>query len=111
MHFLYMTCYLFRLLPICFVLHIIPYDPFMHLIFLPFYFQGYFLLRSLANTIGEDTYFSFLGRFVNRFHGQLILSQVSFKNNVINTIEIQLVTSPTCNKLAWTCRRDQLDMQ
>ncbi|XP_063769823.1 aminopeptidase O isoform X2 [Pseudophryne corroboree] len=39
------------------------------------YLKGYFLLRFLANTIGHDSYFSFLRTFVNRFHGQLILSQ------------------------------------
>ncbi|XP_056380647.1 aminopeptidase O isoform X2 [Hyla sarda] len=43
------------------------------------YLKGYFLLRGLANTIGADTYFSFLRRFVNRFHGQLILSQDFFQ--------------------------------
>ncbi|XP_072006944.1 aminopeptidase O isoform X2 [Engystomops pustulosus] len=39
------------------------------------YLKGYFLLRYLANTIGADTYFKFLRRFVERSHGQLILSQ------------------------------------
>ncbi|KAG5213072.1 hypothetical protein JEQ12_008858 [Ovis aries] len=36
---------------------------------------GYFLLQFLAKTLGEDTYFSFLRKFVHTFHGQLILSQ------------------------------------
>ncbi|XP_044129453.1 aminopeptidase O [Bufo gargarizans] len=39
------------------------------------YLKGYFLLRHLANTIGADTYLAFLRSFVNRSHGQLILSQ------------------------------------
>uniref|UniRef100_A0A8D0PKA5 Aminopeptidase O (putative) n=1 Tax=Sus scrofa TaxID=9823 RepID=A0A8D0PKA5_PIG len=37
--------------------------------------QGYFLLRFLAKRLGDDTYFSFLRKFVHTFHGQLILSQ------------------------------------
>ncbi|XP_069431859.1 aminopeptidase O isoform X11 [Ovis canadensis] len=39
------------------------------------YLKGYFLLQFLAKTLGEDTYFSFLRKFVHTFHGQLILSQ------------------------------------
>nr|XP_025137778.1 aminopeptidase O isoform X1 [Bubalus bubalis] len=39
------------------------------------YLKGYFLLRFLAKRLGEDTYFSFLRKFVHTFHGQLILSQ------------------------------------
>ncbi|XP_075067180.1 aminopeptidase O [Mixophyes fleayi] len=39
------------------------------------YLKGYFLLRFLANTVGQVNYFLFLRRFVNKFHGQLILSQ------------------------------------
>ncbi|XP_019372898.1 PREDICTED: aminopeptidase O isoform X1 [Gavialis gangeticus] len=39
------------------------------------YLKGYFLLRSLARKIGEATYFTFLRTFVQKFHGQLILSQ------------------------------------
>ncbi|XP_060236294.1 aminopeptidase O isoform X1 [Meriones unguiculatus] len=39
------------------------------------YLKGYFLLRFLARTLGEETYFSFLRKFVHLFHGQLILSQ------------------------------------
>ncbi|ELK37810.1 Aminopeptidase O [Myotis davidii] len=38
--------------------------------------KGYFLLRFLARRLGDDTYFSFLRKFVHTFHGQLILSQV-----------------------------------
>uniref|UniRef100_A0A8D0L3R9 Peptidase M1 membrane alanine aminopeptidase domain-containing protein n=1 Tax=Sphenodon punctatus TaxID=8508 RepID=A0A8D0L3R9_SPHPU len=40
------------------------------------YLKGYFLLRSLASRVCEDTYFAFLRKFVQRFHGELILSQV-----------------------------------
>ncbi|XP_057354482.1 aminopeptidase O isoform X5 [Manis pentadactyla] len=39
------------------------------------YLKGYFLLRFLAKRLGDGTYFTFLRRFVHRFHGQLILSQ------------------------------------
>ncbi|XP_042542610.1 aminopeptidase O [Dipodomys spectabilis] len=39
------------------------------------YLKGYFLLRFLARTLGDETYFSFLRKFVHMFHGQLILSQ------------------------------------
>ncbi|XP_053323345.1 aminopeptidase O [Spea bombifrons] len=39
------------------------------------YLKGYFLLRFLANRIGHGTYLSFLRKFVNKFHGQLILSE------------------------------------
>ncbi|MBZ3890688.1 Aminopeptidase O [Sciurus carolinensis] len=40
------------------------------------YLKGYFLLRFLAKRLGNETYFSFLRKFVHMFHGQLILSQV-----------------------------------
>ncbi|XP_069481810.1 aminopeptidase O [Ambystoma mexicanum] len=39
------------------------------------YLKGYFLLRHLASKIGEEAYFTFLKKFVQIFHGQLILSQ------------------------------------
>nr|XP_031532452.1 aminopeptidase O [Vicugna pacos] len=39
------------------------------------YLKGYFLLRFLAQRLGDDTYFSFLRKFVHTYHGQLILSQ------------------------------------
>ncbi|XP_051007096.1 aminopeptidase O [Acomys russatus] len=39
------------------------------------YLKGYFLLRFLARTLGEETYFKVLRKFVHLFHGQLILSQ------------------------------------
>ncbi|KAM5331686.1 aminopeptidase O isoform 2-T5 [Glossophaga mutica] len=39
------------------------------------YLKGYFLLRFLAGRLGDDTYFSFLRKFVHTCHGQLILSQ------------------------------------
>ncbi|KAI2553211.1 putative aminopeptidase O (putative), partial [Homo sapiens] len=39
------------------------------------YLKGYFLLRFLAKRLGDETYFSFLRKFVHTFHGQLILSQ------------------------------------
>ncbi|XP_073402078.1 aminopeptidase O isoform X3 [Dendrobates tinctorius] len=49
------------------------------------YLKGYFLLRYLANTIGADIYFSFLRRFVDRSHGQLILSQ-DFLHMLLETV-------------------------
>ncbi|KFO28472.1 Aminopeptidase O [Fukomys damarensis] len=39
------------------------------------YLKGYFLLRFLTRRLGDETYFSFLRKFVHKFHGQLILSQ------------------------------------
>ncbi|XP_033376262.1 aminopeptidase O isoform X4 [Parus major] len=39
------------------------------------YLKGYFLLRSLARTIGEASYLASLRKFVIKFHGQLVLSQ------------------------------------
>ncbi|XP_072848423.2 aminopeptidase O isoform X2 [Pogona vitticeps] len=39
------------------------------------YLKGYFLLRSLAEKAGEAAYFAFLRKFIQIFHGQLILSQ------------------------------------
>ncbi|XP_075684932.1 aminopeptidase O [Rhinoderma darwinii] len=53
------------------------------------YLKGYFLLRFLANTIGADNYLSFLRSFVNRSHGQLILSQ-DFLHMLLETVPEQL---------------------
>ncbi|XP_059689722.1 aminopeptidase O [Gavia stellata] len=39
------------------------------------YLKGYFLLRSLARAIGEASYLASLRKFVQKFHGQLVLSQ------------------------------------
>ncbi|XP_048359401.1 aminopeptidase O isoform X2 [Sphaerodactylus townsendi] len=39
------------------------------------YLKGYFLLRSFVGKAGEAVYFAFLRKFVQDFHGQLILSQ------------------------------------
>ncbi|XP_021235550.1 aminopeptidase O isoform X2 [Numida meleagris] len=39
------------------------------------YLKGYFLLRSLENTLGEASYLASLRKFVRKFHGQLVLSQ------------------------------------
>ncbi|NXC51204.1 AMPO Aminopeptidase, partial [Penelope pileata] len=39
------------------------------------YLKGYFLLRSLARTLGETSYLASLRKFVHKFHGQLVLSQ------------------------------------
>ncbi|XP_072271067.1 aminopeptidase O isoform X3 [Pyxicephalus adspersus] len=52
------------------------------------YLKGYFLLRYLANIMGQDAYFSFLRKFVNEFHGQLILSQ-DFLHMLLNHLPEQ----------------------
>ncbi|MGH0188294.1 UNVERIFIED_CONTAM: hypothetical protein FKN15_028842 [Acipenser sinensis] len=39
------------------------------------YLKGYFLLRFLASKIGEEPYLKFFRLFVQKTHGQLILSQ------------------------------------
>nr|XP_056704200.1 aminopeptidase O [Euleptes europaea]XP_056704201.1 aminopeptidase O [Euleptes europaea] len=39
------------------------------------YLKGYFLLQSFVRKAGEAAYFAFLRKFVQDFHGQLILSQ------------------------------------
>ncbi|XP_061756529.1 aminopeptidase O isoform X1 [Nerophis ophidion] len=39
------------------------------------YLKGYFLLRFLANQVGEQPFINFFKSFVKRYHGQLILSQ------------------------------------
>lgn len=38
--------------------------------------QGYFLLRFLASQVGEKYFIDFIRVFVEKYHGQLILSQV-----------------------------------
>ncbi|XP_069785527.1 aminopeptidase O isoform X3 [Narcine bancroftii] len=39
------------------------------------YLKGYFLLYYLENQVGQKIFLKFLGRFVEKFHGQLILSE------------------------------------
>ncbi|XP_009079690.1 PREDICTED: aminopeptidase O-like, partial [Acanthisitta chloris] len=39
------------------------------------YLKGYFLLRFLAKRMGEASYLASLRKFVQKFHGQLVLSQ------------------------------------
>ncbi|XP_042344210.1 aminopeptidase O isoform X2 [Plectropomus leopardus] len=39
------------------------------------YLKGYFLLRFLANQVGEQQFIDFFRLFVKKYHGQLILSQ------------------------------------
>ncbi|XP_074935909.1 aminopeptidase O isoform X4 [Phalacrocorax aristotelis] len=39
------------------------------------YLKGYFLLRFLARAVGEASYLASLQKFVQKFHGQLVLSQ------------------------------------
>ncbi|KAG5841268.1 hypothetical protein ANANG_G00197750 [Anguilla anguilla] len=48
-----------------------PEKPFMQV----HYLKGYFLLKFLASKIGEEEFLRFIRLFVNKCHGQLILSQ------------------------------------
>ncbi|KAJ8262869.1 hypothetical protein COCON_G00153260 [Conger conger] len=48
-----------------------PEKPFMQV----HYLKGYFLLKFLASKIGEEEFLRFIRLFVNKYHGQLILSQ------------------------------------
>ncbi|KAJ8380779.1 hypothetical protein SKAU_G00015570 [Synaphobranchus kaupii] len=48
-----------------------PEKPFMQV----HYLKGYFLLKFLASKIGEQEFLRFIHLFVNKYHGQLILSQ------------------------------------
>uniref|UniRef100_A0A673G705 Aminopeptidase O (putative) n=1 Tax=Sinocyclocheilus rhinocerous TaxID=307959 RepID=A0A673G705_9TELE len=50
-----------------------PEKPFMQV----HYLKGYFLLKFLADQVGEKKFLHFFKVFVGKFHGQLILSQVS----------------------------------
>uniref|UniRef100_A0A8C1FPM9 Aminopeptidase O (putative) n=1 Tax=Cyprinus carpio carpio TaxID=630221 RepID=A0A8C1FPM9_CYPCA len=50
-----------------------PEKPFMQV----HYLKGYFLLKFLADQVGEEKFLDFFKVFVGKFHGQLILSQVS----------------------------------
>lgn len=44
--------------------------------FVLFLSQGYFLLKFLADEVGEENFLLFFKAFVRKFHGRLILSQV-----------------------------------
>ncbi|XP_067269691.1 aminopeptidase O [Pseudorasbora parva] len=48
-----------------------PEKPFMQV----HYLKGYFLLKFLADQVGEEEFLDFFKVFVGKFHGQLILSQ------------------------------------
>ncbi|KAJ8285222.1 hypothetical protein GJAV_G00023730 [Gymnothorax javanicus] len=48
-----------------------PEKPFMQV----HYLKGYFLLKFLASKMGEEEFLRFMRLFVNKYHGQLILSQ------------------------------------
>ncbi|XP_077079385.1 aminopeptidase O isoform X2 [Siphateles boraxobius] len=48
-----------------------PEKPFMQV----HYLKGYFLLKFLADQVGEEKFLHFFKVFVGKFHGQLILSQ------------------------------------
>lgn len=49
----------------------------IHVLSLSRFVQGYFLLRFLADQVGERRFIRFFRSFVKKYHGQLVLSQVS----------------------------------
>lgn len=55
------------------------YDIFniLHILSPSWFVQGYFLLRFLADQVGERQFIRFFRSFVEKYHGQLVLSQVS----------------------------------
>uniref|UniRef100_W5MSK1 Aminopeptidase O n=1 Tax=Lepisosteus oculatus TaxID=7918 RepID=W5MSK1_LEPOC len=50
------------------------------------YLKGYFLLYFLASKIGDDRFLKFFCQFVQKFHGQLILSQ-DFLNMLLESFQ------------------------
>lgn len=58
---------------------LVDYDTYniMHILSLSWFVQGYFLLRFLADQVGERQFVRFFRSFVKKYHGQLVLSQVS----------------------------------
>ncbi|KTG40806.1 hypothetical protein cypCar_00001936, partial [Cyprinus carpio] len=57
-----------------------PEKPFMQV----HYLKGYFLLKFLADQVGEEKFLDFFKVFVGKFHGQLILSQ-DFLQTLLDT--------------------------
>uniref|UniRef100_A0A8C6YE75 Peptidase M1 leukotriene A4 hydrolase/aminopeptidase C-terminal domain-containing protein n=1 Tax=Naja naja TaxID=35670 RepID=A0A8C6YE75_NAJNA len=62
------------------------------------YLKGYFLLRTFTEKIGEAAYFAFLRKYVQAFHGQLILSQLS-PDQLVLLLECLLQKGTFCSKM------------
>ncbi|KAM6036444.1 aminopeptidase O isoform 7-T7 [Theristicus caerulescens] len=62
------------------------------------YLKGYFLLRSLARTIGEASYLASLRKFVHKFHGQLVLSQL-LPDQLVLLLESLLEEKTLCPRI------------
>ncbi|KAM9858985.1 aminopeptidase O [Aulostomus maculatus] len=60
------------------------------------YLKGYFLLRFLANQVGEQQFNYFFRKFVKKYHGQLILSQ--------DFLRMLLITFPDTERKGLTLR-------
>ncbi|KAM8887304.1 aminopeptidase O isoform 2-T9 [Spinachia spinachia] len=58
------------------------------------YLKGYFLLRFLASQVGEKSFVNFIRVFVEKYHGQLILSQ--------EFLQMLLVTFPNMERKGLT---------
>uniref|UniRef100_A0A7N8X478 Aminopeptidase O (putative) n=1 Tax=Mastacembelus armatus TaxID=205130 RepID=A0A7N8X478_9TELE len=56
------------------------------------YLKGYFLLRFLANQVGEQQFIDFFRLFVKKYHGQLILSQLT-SDQLVMLLELLLEES------------------
>ncbi|XP_057900006.1 aminopeptidase O isoform X5 [Melospiza georgiana] len=62
------------------------------------YLKGYFLLRSLARKIGEVSYLASLRKFVIKFHGQLVLSQL-LPDQLVLLLEFLLEEKTLCPRI------------
>uniref|UniRef100_A0A8C0UPU6 Aminopeptidase O n=1 Tax=Cyanistes caeruleus TaxID=156563 RepID=A0A8C0UPU6_CYACU len=62
------------------------------------YLKGYFLLRSLARTIGDASYLASLRKFVIKFHGQLVLSQL-LPDQLVLLLESLLEEKTLCPRI------------
>uniref|UniRef100_A0A8C0ETD3 Aminopeptidase O (putative) n=1 Tax=Bubo bubo TaxID=30461 RepID=A0A8C0ETD3_BUBBB len=62
------------------------------------YLKGYFLLRSLARTTGEASYLASLRKFVHKFHGQLVLSQL-LPDQLVLLLETLLEEKTLCPRI------------
>uniref|UniRef100_A0AAQ6AH86 Peptidase M1 leukotriene A4 hydrolase/aminopeptidase C-terminal domain-containing protein n=1 Tax=Amphiprion ocellaris TaxID=80972 RepID=A0AAQ6AH86_AMPOC len=56
------------------------------------YLKGYFLLRFLASQVGEQQFIDFFRLFVKKYHGQLILSQLT-SDQLVMLLELLLEES------------------
>ncbi|KTF93917.1 hypothetical protein cypCar_00001891 [Cyprinus carpio] len=81
-----------------------PEKPFMQV----HYLKGYFLLKFLADQVGEEKFLHFFKVFVGKFHGQLNLSQ-DFLRTLLDTFPtlsrydgmvLKLAVKNTCSLVA-----------